>query len=108
MDGKALARIVAVIFVAFAVTATALGMIRKDEPAAGSTVPPPMTLSPSRLREGLRRCQGLGEAALLDSDCTRLWAEQRDRFLGFSAQSTNAAPVPAVPLSPDESRHGTR
>ncbi|MHB0711055.1 putative entry exclusion protein TrbK-alt, partial [Roseomonas mucosa] len=34
------------------------------------------------LRETLRRCQQLGEAAASDTDCLAAWAESRDRFLG--------------------------
>jgi conjugative transfer region protein TrbK len=34
------------------------------------------------LREGQRRCQQMGEAAARDSECLRVWAETRDRFLG--------------------------
>ncbi len=108
MDGKALARIVAIIFVAIALTATALGMVRKEEGPVGSATPRPVALAPSALREGLRHCQSLGEAALLDSDCTRLWAEQRDRFLGFGAGSTNATSGPAAAPLPDPSRQGMR
>jgi conjugative transfer region protein TrbK len=108
MDGKVVARIIAVIFVAIAVTATALGMIRKQELPTGSPTAPPLSMAPSALREGLRRCQGLGDAALFDSRCSRLWAEQRDRFLGFGAQSTNPAPGPAEQVWPDASRRGTR
>lgn len=82
MDGKTLARIGAVAFIAVALTATAIEMTRKDDApprAAPQVLPPP---APDPLREGQRRCQGLGEAALRDSACLRLWAEQRDRFLG--------------------------
>lgn len=34
------------------------------------------------LRDSLRRCQQLGEAAASDADCLAAWAESRDRFLG--------------------------
>ncbi|MBJ6722731.1 putative entry exclusion protein TrbK-alt, partial [Bacillus sp. PR5] len=34
------------------------------------------------LRETLRRCQQLGEAAASDAECLAAWAESRDRFLG--------------------------
>ncbi|WP_051333821.1 putative entry exclusion protein TrbK-alt [Mesorhizobium sp. WSM3224] len=107
MDGKTLVRIAGIIFVAFAVTATALEMTRKKETSAGS-VRPPASIAPSALREGLRRCQSLGEAALLDRDCSRLWAEQRDRFLGFNPPSGNAAPGLALPHSPDATGQGAR
>ena len=81
MDGKILARLGAVVFVAIAVTATAIDMARKDEPPAprpASSLQPPA----DPLRESLRRCQQLGEAAANDADCLAAWAESRDRFLG--------------------------
>jgi len=81
MDGKMLARLAAVVFIAFAVTATAINMARKDEPSAPR---PASALQPSAdsLRESLRRCQQLGEAAASDAGCLAAWAESRDRFLG--------------------------
>ena len=81
MDGKMLARLGAVVFVAIAVTATAIDMARKDEPSAP---PPALVLQPPTdpLRENLRRCQRLGEAAASDTDCLAAWEESRDRFLG--------------------------
>ncbi|TGY88801.1 conjugal transfer protein TrbK [Marinicauda algicola] len=81
MDGKMLARLGAVIFIAFAITATAIEMTRKDD---APTRRPAPVLEPSRdpLREGQRRCQQLGEAAANDAECLRVWAETRDRFLG--------------------------
>ncbi|MDH0370082.1 putative entry exclusion protein TrbK-alt [Brucella anthropi] len=79
MDGKMLARLGAVVFIAIAVTATAIDMARKDEPSA----PPPAFQPPADpLRETLRRCQQLGEAAASDGGCLAAWAESRDRFLG--------------------------
>ena len=62
MDGKMLARLAAVVFIAIAVTATAIDMARKDEPSAP---PPAPAFQPPTdpLRETLRRCQQLGEAA---------------------------------------------
>ena len=81
MDGKMLARLGAVVFIAIAVTATAIDMARKDEPSAPPAAP---ALQPPAdpLRENLRRCQQLGEAAASDTDCLATWAESRDRFLG--------------------------
>ena len=81
MDGKMLARLGAVVFVAIAITATAIDMTRKDEPSVPPTAPAfqPRT---DPLRETLRRCQQLGEAAARDTDCLAAWAESRDRFLG--------------------------
>ena len=81
MDGKMLVRLGAVVFVAIALTVTAIDMTRKDEPSASR---PASALQPPAdpLRETLRRCQHLGEAAASDTDCLAAWAESRDRFLG--------------------------
>jgi conjugative transfer region protein TrbK len=89
MDGKMLARLGAVVFVAVAITATAIEMTRKETlPEMGHA----RTVEPARdpLREEQRRCQQLGQAAASDTDCMRVWAESRDRFLG-------RPPAPAVP-----------
>lgn len=91
MDGKMLARLGAVVFVAIAVTATAIDMARKDEPFA----PPPapaLQPPPDPLRAALRRCQQLGEAAGNDIACLRAWAESRDRFLGRTPAPAAAQP----------------
>lgn len=81
MEGKNLARIGAIVFVAVAITATVIQMTRKDEPARPATAP---ALAPSvdPLRAEQRRCQQMGEAAARDAECLRIWAETRDRFLG--------------------------
>lgn len=80
MDGKMLARLGAVVFVAIALTVTAIDMAWKDEPSAP---PPAPAFQPPTdpLRETLRRCQLLGEAVASDTDCLAAWAESRDRFL---------------------------
>ncbi|MBW9076401.1 putative entry exclusion protein TrbK-alt [Brucella gallinifaecis] len=89
MDGKMLARLGAIIFVAIAITATVIEMTREDEPAQNRPAP---SLQPSAdpLRQSLRDCQRLGEAAASDPDCLATWAENRDRFLGRT-------PVPTAP-----------
>ena len=90
MDGKTLARVGAIIFVSVAITATAIEMTRKEErPAARPT--PVLEDAPDPLREGQRRCQQMGEAAAGDSECLRIWAETRERFLG-----TRTAPQRAI------------
>ena len=89
MDGKTLARLGAVVFVAIAITAMAIEMTRKEPaPETGRA----RTVEPARdpLRMEQRRCQQLGQAAADDTDCMRVWAESRDRFLG-------RAPAPAIP-----------
>jgi conjugative transfer region protein TrbK len=93
MDGKVLARIAAIIFVAVAITATIIEMTREAGPAPAAPALQPAA-DPLRLEQ--RRCQELGEAAANDAACLRVWAETRDRFLGRS-------PAPAVP-APNEGR----
>lgn len=99
MDGKMLARLGAIIFVAIAITATAIEITRKDDAPASS----PVSLQqPERdpLREGQRRCQQLGQQAADNADCLAVWAETRDRFLGRPP-----APVIPAPVAP-QSREG--
>lgn len=81
MDGKMLARLGAIVFVAIAITAAIIEMNRKEEPPA-SRPPSPIQPSSDPLRQGQRRCQQLGERAASDAGCLRVWAETRDRFLG--------------------------
>lgn len=93
MDGKTLARIGAVIFVALAITATAIEMNRPaDRPDDPVTVAQPITAR-DPLRAELTRCGGMGEAGGRDPSCLRAWAENRRRFLG--------QPEPALPPASD-------
>jgi len=87
MDGKMLARLGAIVFVAIAITATTIEMTRKENAPAS----PPRLLQPERdpLREGQRRCQQLGATAASDAECLRVWAETRDRFLGRTPAPTS-------------------
>lgn len=91
MDGKMLARLGAVVFVAIAITAAVVEMTRKEEPSEDFST---RTIEPRSdpLREAQRRCQQLGQKAANDAECLRVWAETRDRFLGRS-------PAPASPSS---------
>ena len=81
MDGKMLARLGAVVFIAIAITATVVEMTRKEDVPAS---PSARALEPERdpLRESQRRCQQLGQQAADDPECLRTWAKTRDRFLG--------------------------
>ncbi|MBZ9956429.1 MULTISPECIES: putative entry exclusion protein TrbK-alt [unclassified Mesorhizobium] len=108
MDGKILARTVAGIFVAAAFAAAALGVSRKGDMPAGEGAHTTAGLMPDPLREGLRRCQLLGEAALRDDGCARLWAEQRDRFLGLEKRSRSSIGEPAASRPPDAVMLGDR
>jgi len=81
MEGKVLARIAAIVFIAVAITATVIEMTREDVSVAAHSAPS-LQLPADPLREGQRRCQQMGEAAASDVDCLHIWAETRDRFLG--------------------------
>ena len=81
MDGKMLARLGAVVFVGVVITATVIELTRKPEE------PQVRTLVHERddtdaLRQVLRRCRDVGEAATRDPTCLDVWAKARDRFLG--------------------------
>ena len=89
MDGKMLARLGAIVFVAVAITAAVIELNRKEDAPASSPVRLHQPAS-DPLREGQRRCQRLGQKAADDADCLRVWAETRDRFLGRA--SAPAAP----------------
>ena len=95
MEGKVLAGIAAIVFVAVAITAAVIEMTREDISVPAPSAP--ALLSPADpLRLELRRCQELGEAAANDEECLGVWAESRDRFLGRAP----AQPAPAQP-NPD-------
>ena len=94
MEGKNMARIGAIIFVAFAITATVIQMTRKDEPMRPASAPA-LAASADPLRAAQRRCQQMGEAAANDPECLRTWAETRDRFLGRT-------PTPVTPQSSED------
>lgn len=84
MDGKAFARIAVIVILAIAMTARAIHLVLDDGP--GAAAPSPTIGAESHrtdpLRDTLRRCQELGEAATRDDECLSGWAENRRRFLG--------------------------
>jgi len=86
MDTKLLARIGAIIFVAIAITMTAIEMSRPPEPAReGPAVVADTSATIDPLLIELRRCQSLGQAGASNPDCLRAWAENRRRFLSDGA-----------------------
>jgi conjugative transfer region protein TrbK len=97
MDGKVFVRVGAVVFVAVAVTATAIEMTRKEEVAerwpSGHAIEAPT----DPLRDVLVRCQALGEEGPRDPDCRRAWAENRHRFLAPGARPMERLPEPPPP-----------
>lgn len=86
METQLLARIGAVIFLALAITMTAIEMSRPPEPARAGPAAVAETSATDPLLIELRRCQSLGQASASDSDCLRAWAENRRRFLSPGAR----------------------
>ena len=112
MDGKTLARIGAVIFVALAITATAIEMNRPaDRPDDPVTIAQPVTAR-DPLRAELARCGGMGEAGGRDPSCLRAWAENRRRFLGqpepAASASLTAPDGPTTLFSATPDQNGSR
>ena len=101
MEGKLLARIGAVIFIAVALTVTAIEMSSKDdEPDAVATRD--RSIAPQDpLAAELRRCSGIGEAGPHDPGCLKAWAASRRRFLGQRDSTTAPAPVAPTTLFPN-------
>ncbi|WP_375286456.1 putative entry exclusion protein TrbK-alt [Sphingomonas sp.] len=86
MDTKLFARIGAVVFVAIAITMTAIEMSRPPRPAREEpTAVADTSAKADPLLIELRRCQSLGQAGASDANCLRAWAENRRRFLAPGA-----------------------
>ena len=86
MDSKLLARIGAIVFVAIAITMTAIELARAPEPMREAAAPVAETPATDPLLIELRRCQSLGQAGASDPACLRAWAENRRRFLAPGAR----------------------
>lgn len=87
MDTKLLARIGAIVFVAIAITMTAIEVSGSGKPPVDQPrVAEAVAADDDPLRVELRRCQLLGAAGGSDSDCLRAWAENRRRFLAPCAR----------------------
>ncbi|WP_313324758.1 putative entry exclusion protein TrbK-alt [Sphingobium yanoikuyae] len=98
MDGKMLARLGAVVFVAVAITATAIEMSRKEEAPEAWPSGRNIQVQADPLRDALIRCQALGESGPRDPACLRAWAENRNRFLAPGARPAERLPdMPAAP-----------
>ena len=98
MDHKLLARIGAIVFVAIAITMTAIEMSRAPKPAREEPVSEMEPAGTDPLLAELRRCQGLGAAGAEDRDCLAAWAENRRRFFDGSARTI----APADPAAAEE------
>ena len=86
MDSKLLARIGAIVFVAIAITMTAIELARAPEPMREAAASVAEVASSEPLLIELRRCQSLGQAGASDPACLRAWAENRRRFLAPGAR----------------------
>jgi len=117
MDGKMLARLGAIVFIAAAVTATAIEMTRHEDAPIDQSVDRADAETVDPLQAELIRCAGIGEAGLRDPSCLHAWAENRRRFLAPGARPverlpdapqplrpTTTVPAPVVPLQPEEAR----
>ena len=100
MDGKTLARIGAIVFVAVAITATAIEMSRKDDQPEALAGPSRPVASQDPLAAELLRCSEIGEAGTRDPNCLKAWAENRRRFLGRPAPVSSTSPVAPTTLFP--------
>ncbi|CCV09098.1 conserved exported hypothetical protein [Mesorhizobium metallidurans STM 2683] len=99
MNGKILARIGAVVFIAVALTVTAIEMSSKDDEPDDPAMRDRSIASQDPLASELRRCSGIGEAGPRDPGCLKAWAESRRRFLGRRDAAT--APAPPTTLFPN-------
>jgi conjugative transfer region protein TrbK len=99
VDSKTLARSGASVFVAVAITATAIEMSRKEEAPGEPVLGEPIPASADPLRAALRRCSAMGEAGGSDDACLRAWAENRRRFLGDGARPADPPPLSPLPGS---------
>jgi conjugative transfer region protein TrbK len=98
MDGKMLARLGAVVFVGIAITAAVIEFTR--QPATPELRPQFRERNDTGdLRQRLRRCRDMGEAATHDPACLKVWAENRDRFLKQDAQPSDAPDAPDAPTT---------
>jgi conjugative transfer region protein TrbK len=117
MDVKMLVRLGAIVFVAMAVTATAIGMTRKQEAPIYQTFAPGSAESVDPLHAELIRCAGIGEAGPRDPACLHTWIENRRRFLApgvgpaerqpdapQSPRPTTTGSASAIPLQSEEAR----
>ncbi|MFS8037388.1 putative entry exclusion protein TrbK-alt [Xanthobacter sp. AM11] len=107
MDGKMFARLGAVVFVGVAITATVIEMTPKEEEPEVRTLVLRPGIDATALQRQLRGCRDMGEAAIRDPACLKLWAANRDRFLGqnpeapqTAAPTAPAAPTPTATIAP--------
>ena len=98
------ARLATVVFVGVAITAPALELTRKDEEPEGRALPLRPGVDVDALQRQLRGCRDMGEAAIRDPACLKLWAANRDRFLRQNPEAPQTpapgAPAPTATIAP--------
>lgn len=98
------ARLATVVFVGVAITATAIELTRKDEEPEVRTLPLRPGVDVDALQRQLRGCRDMGEAAIRDPACLKLWAANRDRFLRQNPEAPQTpapgAPAPTATIAP--------
>lgn len=98
------ARLGTVVFVGVAITATAIELTRKDEEPEVRTLPLRPGVDVDALQRQLRGCRDMGEAAIRDPACLKLWAANRDRFLRQNPEAPQTpapgAPAPTATIPP--------
>ena len=95
MDTKLMARIGAIVFVAIAITMTAIQLREAPKANADSELVIVDEPDADPLRAELVRCSSIGEAGASDPACLRAWAENRRRFLTPSARPNERIPAPS-------------
>lgn len=98
------ARLGAVVFVGVAITATVIELTRKEEEPEVRSLALRPGVDVDALQRQLRGCREMGEAAIRDAACLKLWAANRDRFLGHSPEAPQTAapqaPTPTATIEP--------
>lgn len=98
------ARLGAVVLVGVAITATVIELTRKEEEPEVRSLVLRLGVDAATLQRQLRGCRDLGEAAIRDPACLKLWAENRDRFLGQNPEARRTAvpdaPTPTATIAP--------
>lgn len=109
LDGGPKALRVVAILVAGTLIAGVAAWLAGVDPDDGAHDRAPVALHPANpLLAELIRCNGLGQAALVDVGCRAVWAENRRRFFASGNRSqpgvnqTHSAPASATPGTSSE------